>query len=168
MNRYKTFALTAALSLATFAGSVQAQAAVQAKDAWVRQTIATQRTTGAFMTLTAGSDLKLVGASSPAARVVEIHEMAMEGDIMKMRAVPALDLPNGKAVELKPGGYHIMLIELVSPLKAGNTVKVELEVEDKAQKRSKITVDAPVRAMAPMPAAAGHGDHSGHGAHKGH
>ena len=168
MNRYKTLVLSATLALATFAGSAQAQApAVQAKDAWVRQTIATQRTTGAFMTLTASSDLKLVSASSPAARVVEIHEMAMEGDVMKMRAVPALDLPSGKAVELKPGGYHIMLIDVVQPLKAGNTVKVELEVEDQAQKRSKITVDAPVRAMGGMPAA-GHGDHGGHGAHKGH
>ncbi len=159
MNTFKTLALATALSLATLAGSVHAQA-VQAKDAWVRPTIGTQRTTGAFMTLTAGSDLKLVGASSPDARAVEVHEMAMEGDVMKMRAVPVLDLPLGKAVELKPGGYHLMLIDVARPLKVGTSVNVDLEVEDKSQKRSRISVQAIVRAMGA--AAGGHEGHAGH------
>ncbi|MDP4299449.1 copper chaperone PCu(A)C [Leptothrix discophora] len=162
MNHIKTLALAAALSLATLAGTAHAQATVQAKDAWVRPTIGTQRTTGAFMTLTAGSDLKLVGASSPDARVVEVHEMAMEGDVMKMRAVPALDLPSGKPVELKPGGYHLMLIDVARPMKAGTTVTVDLEVEDKDQKRSRINVKASVRPMAGMPAKEDHSKHMGH------
>jgi copper(I)-binding protein len=161
MNHFKTLALAAALSLATFAGAVHAQA-VQTKDAWVRPTIGTQRTTGAFMTLTAGTDLKLVSASSPDARVVEVHEMAMVGDIMKMRAIPALELPAGKPVELKPGGFHLMLIDVVRPLKVGTAVTVDLEVEDAAQKRSRISVQATVRPMGAGSAPVDHSKHMGH------
>ena len=67
------------------------------------------------MKITAPEGAKLVGASSPAAGVTEVHEMKMEGDVMKMRAMPFLDLPAGKTVELKPGGYHIMLLDLKAP-----------------------------------------------------
>ncbi|MGY0194785.1 copper chaperone PCu(A)C [Leptothrix sp. BB-4] len=161
MTSLKSLALTAALGLSLLAGAAQAQTpSVQAKDAWVRPTIGMQRVTGVFMTLTAGSDLKLVGASSPDARVVEVHEMAMEGDVMKMRAVPALDLPAGKAVELKPGGYHLMLIDVARPVKAGTSVTLDLEVEDKAQKRSRVTVQAVARPMGA--AGGGHDGHAGH------
>jgi copper(I)-binding protein len=79
-----------------------------------------QKGTGAFMKLTAKDGAKLVGASSPVAGVTEVHEMKMEGDVMKMRAVPALDLPAGKPVELKPGGYHVMLMDLKAPLAKGS------------------------------------------------
>jgi periplasmic copper chaperone A len=119
-------------------------------DAWIRGTVAEQKATGMFAKVTSASGGKLVAASSPAAGVVEIHEMAMEGNVMKMRAVPGLDLPAGKAVELKPGGYHVMLLELKQPLKTGETVPVTLVVEGKDGKRESVEVKAVVKALAPM------------------
>ena len=114
MNKFfQTTALIAALA----AGSAFAQtAAVKVEGAWARASVPGQKGTGAFMKLTAKDGAKLVGASSPAAGVTEVHEMKMEGDVMKMRAVPALELPAGKPVELKPGGYHVMLLDLKAPL----------------------------------------------------
>jgi copper(I)-binding protein len=106
-----------------------AHAQVEVKSAWARPTVAGQSVTGAFMTLTAKDGARLVGAASPAAGVVEIHEMAMEGTVMRMRAVPVLDLPAGRAVELKPGGYHVMLMDLKQPLKAGEKLRLDLRFE---------------------------------------
>jgi len=97
---------------ALLVASLQASAQVDVSQAWVRATVAQQKATGAFLQLKAKSDSRLVEARSPVAGVVEIHEMAMDGSVMKMRAVPGLDLPAGKSVELKPGGYHIMLMDL--------------------------------------------------------
>lgn len=133
----------AALVLAVSA----AQAQTTVKEPWVRGTVAQQKATGAFMHLTSAQGGKLVSASSPSAGVVEIHEMAMEGSTMKMRAVPALDLPAGKSVELKPGGYHVMLMDLKAPLKEGDSVPITLVVEGKDGKKESIEVKAPVKAL---------------------
>lgn len=73
--------------------------------------------------------------------------MKMDGNIMKMRAVPALDLPAGKAVDLKPGGYHVMLLDLKAPLKAGDTVALTLVIEGQGGQRETLTVKAPVKAL---------------------
>ena len=81
-----------------------AQAQTTVKDAWIRGTVAQQKATGMFGHLTSAGGGKLVSASSPVAGVVEIHEMSMDGSVMKMRAIRGLDLPAGKTVELKPGG----------------------------------------------------------------
>ena len=132
------------LTLASLAASAQ----TVVKDPWVRGTVPQQKATGAFMQLTSSQGGKLVSASSPVAGVVEIHEMAMDGNVMKMRAIPGLELPAGKSVELKPGGYHVMLMELKQPLKAGDTVPVSLVVEGKDGKRETIEVKAPVKALA--------------------
>ena len=118
------------------------------KDAWVRGTVAQQKATGMFANITSTGGGKLVSASSPAAGIVEIHEMAMDGNVMKMRAIPGLDLPAGKAVELKPGGYHVMLMDLKQQVKEGDTVVVTLVVEGKDGKRESIDVKAPVKALA--------------------
>ena len=115
--------------------SLAAQAQVTVKDAWVRATVAQQKATGAFMQLQSAQDAKLISAQSPVAGVVEVHEMAMDGGVMKMRAVPSLALPAGKAVELKPGGYHVMLMDLKGQVKDGDTVPVTLVVEGKDGKR---------------------------------
>lgn len=141
--------IAAAFALVT---ATAAHAELTVKDAWVRATVAQQKATGAFMTLTASSDLRLVKAESAAAGVVEVHEMAMEGDVMRMRAVPALALPAGKAVELKPGGYHVMLMALKKPLQAGDTVPMTLVLEGKDQQRQTVEIQAPVRAMNAAPA----------------
>ncbi|MEZ5645733.1 MAG: copper chaperone PCu(A)C [Burkholderiaceae bacterium] len=124
-----------------------AQTVVKVEDAWVRGTVASQKATGAFMRLTALSDVRLVAAESDVAAVVEVHEMAMENNVMKMRQIPGLDLPAGRTVELKPGGYHVMLIDLKQPLKAGESVPITLVFEDAAKQRFTQQVTAPVNAL---------------------
>ena len=126
--------------------ATQAWAEVTVTEAWVRGTVATQKATGAFMKVKSSEDAKLVGAASPAANIVEVHEMAMKDNVMTMRAVDAIALPAGKTVELKPGGYHVMLIDLVKPLGAGDTVPVTLTVVGKDGKKSTVAVKAEVRA----------------------
>lgn len=138
------FALAAALAAFALAGQTQ----TTVKDPWVRGTVATQKASGAFMHITSAAGGKLVSATSPVAGVVEIHEMAMDGNVMKMRAVPGLDLPAGKPVELKPGGYHVMLMDLKQQLKPGETVPLTLTIEGKDGKRETIEVKAPVKPLA--------------------
>ena len=143
----KSIALS--LILASAAGSIWAQA-VQVKDAWVRTSVQGQKATGAFMTITAKDGVKLVGGSSPAAGVTEIHEMKMDGDVMKMRAVAGgLDLPAGKAVELKPGGYHVMLMDLKAALPKDSTVPLTLVFKDAKGVESKLELKVPVSTTAP-------------------
>lgn len=155
--------IIATLLSLTASAWAQVPANVEVKDAWVRATVAQQKTTGAFMQLTAQADTRVVQVSSPIAGVVEIHEMAMDKDVMKMRAVPALPLPAGKAVELKPGGFHVMLMDLKGPVKAGDVVPVTLVLESKDGLRSTLEVKATARplgnAAAAAPAAAAHGQH---------
>ena len=108
MNR---FAITCATLAVAASFPLSAFAQVTVKDPWVRATVSQQKATGAFMQITSAQDARLVEARSPVAGVVEVHEMTMEKDVMKMRAVKGLDLPGGKSVELKPGGYHVMLMD---------------------------------------------------------
>ena len=153
------FALTCALS-----GGVWAQTAnVKVEGAWARATVQGQKGTGAFMKITAPEGAKLVGASSPAAGVTEVHEMKMEGDIMKMRAIPALDLPAGKTVELKPGGYHVMLMDLKAPLAKGSNVPVTLVFQDAKGAETQLPLQLPVASQAPGAAASGMGQGAAHG-----
>ena len=147
----KTVQFTVLAALAFAAAAVSAQTSV--KDGWVRSTVEPQKATGAFMQITSPQGGKLVGAQSPVAGVTEVHEMAMEGNVMKMRAVSALELPAGKAVELKPGGYHVMLMDLKQALKAGETVPLTLTVEGKDGKRETVELKLPVKAAAAAPAA---------------
>ena len=148
MNPNNRIGLAAVLSLL----SVAAAAQTTVKDAWVRGTVAEQKASGAFMQITSASGGKLLSVSSPVAGVAEVHEMAMEGNTMRMRAIPSLALPAGKAVELKPGGYHVMLMDLKQQLKAGDMVPLSLVIEGKDGKRETLQLQAPVRALgAPEP-----------------
>ena len=135
--------------IATFAAAVAlaatAHAQVTVDKPWVRTTVAQQTTTGAFMTITSVQGGKLVSASSPIAASVEVHEMKMEGDVMKMRPVDALPLPAGKPVDLKSGSYHIMMMGLKAPVKAGDVVPIKLVVEDAKGKREIVDVKAAAR-----------------------
>jgi copper(I)-binding protein len=151
--------LAATLVLAS--GALHAQN-VEVRDAWVRSTVPGQKGTGAFMTLTAKDGTRLVGVSTPVAGVAEVHEMKLEGDVMKMRALPGLDLPAGKAVELKPGGYHLMLMDLKQPLAKGADVPVTLIFKDAKGVESKLDLKLP--AATAMPGAEGKA--APHGAHK--
>ena len=135
-----------ACALFAVAGTAAAQV-VEVKDPWARATAPGQKAGGVFMQLKSAGGGALVAVESPAATVVEIHEMAMEGNVMRMRAIPKLDLPAGQTVELKPGGYHVMLIDLKAPLKKGDMVPVKLKVQGKDGKPAEIEVKAEVRDM---------------------
>lgn len=140
---------TVALAALLLAFAAHAQTTV--KEAWVRGTVASQKSTGVYAQITSSGGGRLVAVSSPLAGVAEIHEMAMDGDVMRMRALPSLELPAGKTVELKPGGYHVMLLELKQELKAGGAVPLTLVVEGADGKRESIEIRAPVKALADSP-----------------
>ena len=129
----------AALSALTLA-SLAVQAQVSVKEPWVRATVAQQKATGAFMQISSTEPVRLVEAKSTAARIVEIHEMRMEGDRMMMKAIDALDIVPGRTLELKPGSYHIMLIEMKSEPKEGDQVPITMSFDDGSTSRIEATV----------------------------
>jgi copper(I)-binding protein len=140
--RFLSFGLIlGGLSLASLAQTVQVD------QAWVRATVKGQMATGAFMKIKAEQGGKLVAVSTPVAGVAEIHEMKMSQNVMKMSAVPALDLPANQWVELRPGGYHLMLMDLKSPLSESGSVTLNLVFEDAKGVRSTQQVQVPVKAM---------------------
>lgn len=131
--------------------------AVEVQGAWARATVQGQKATGAFMKLTAQSATKLVSVSSPVAGVVEVHEMKMDGDVMTMRAVQGgLELPAGKVVELKPGGFHVMLMDLKTPLFKNTTVPLTLVFKDARGLEARTELKVPVFTIGPGGAAADH------------
>lgn len=139
-------------------GAAAAQPLLQVDDAWARASVPGQQSSGAFMRLTAREPLSLVGASSPVAGLVEVHEMKMDGDVMRMRAVPALALPAGKPLELRPGGLHLMLMELKAPLQQGASIPVTLLLRNAQGGQERVEITMPVSARAPGPAG---GDRAG-------
>ncbi len=147
--------------LALSASSISAVSAadLDIKSPWVRGTVAGQKATGAFMELTSASGVAIVGASSPVANITEIHEMKMDGGIMKMRAIPRLDVAAGKPVSLAPGGYHVMLMDLKQQLKKGDVVPLTLQIESKDKRVETIEVKAEVRELTTTPAAAAQHKH---------
>ncbi len=149
-----TSKLLSSITLSLLCSAVWAQT-VDIQGAWARATVPGQKATGAFMKLTAATGAKLVGASSPSAGVVEVHEMKMEGDVMQMRAVQGgLDLPMGRVIELKPGGFHVMLMDLKAPLQKDTTVPLTLVFKDRKGAEFKTEVKLPVLIAAPPQAAA--------------
>ncbi|HEX2546479.1 MAG TPA: copper chaperone PCu(A)C [Ramlibacter sp.] len=142
--------IAASLLLAgSLAAAAQSAAPVAVQGAWARPTVKGQDATGAYMTLTAREPLTLVGADSPAAKVIEIHEMKMVGDVMKMRAAGTLPLAKDKPLQLAPGGYHFMLMDLKAPLAAGSTIPMTLRFRDAAGKDKALPVQVPVSLSAP-------------------
>jgi copper(I)-binding protein len=131
--------LACAVSLPAYSANVSIA------DAWARATMPGQKVSGAYMKIVADADARLVGASSPEVPRVEVHEMKMDGDVMRMREVKAIDLPKGKAVALEPGGYHIMLMNLAKPIAAGDVIPLTLVVES-GGKRQTVEVKAEARA----------------------
>jgi len=119
--------------------------AIQIENAYTRATVPGQQVAGGFMKIeNKGASVdQLVSASSPAAGEVQLHEMAMDGNVMKMRQVKDIAVPAGGAVELKPGGLHLMFMGIKAPLTAGETVPVKL----KFAKAGELEVKMPVNAM---------------------
>jgi len=139
--------------------SAAAFAQVTVQDAWVRGTVPGQTSSGAFMTLQSADGAKVLGVSTPVAGTAEIHEMKMEGNVMRMRAVQSLELPKGQTVQLKPGGYHVMLMDLKRPLADGEAVPMTLRFVDAKGVASEQNVQLPVSAAAPGGEAMGGGEH---------
>jgi copper(I)-binding protein len=166
MKSNKLKFIVTALSLALGSACLHAQS-VDVQNAWVRSTVPGQKGTGAFMSLTAQESIRLVGVDSPVAGVAEVHEMKMEGDVMKMRALPGLDLPAGKRVELRPGGYHLMLMDLKQSLPRDTSVPLVLHFRNAKGVQSRLELSVPVRTLAPAAGAAAdkadpHGAHTYH------
>ena len=151
---YRMLALAAAASLV----SASALAQVSVSDPWVRATVPAQKASGAFMQLRSAKAARLVEVKSPVAGRVEIHEMAMQGQTMRMRAVDGIDLPAGQPVNLASGGYHVMLFDLQRQLKEGEQVPLTLTVQGADGKRESVTVQAAVKPLAYKPA----GDNAHH------
>lgn len=151
--------LSSLLVLLGLSSAAALAADVEIRNPWVRGTVSGQQATGAFMEITSQSGATLVGATSPAAEVTEIHEMKMDGGVMKMRAIPRLELPAGKPVELGPGGYHVMLIKLKQPLKKGDSVPLTLRVEGRDKKVESIELKAEVRDLTATTSPAGEHKH---------
>ncbi|HUQ29465.1 MAG TPA: copper chaperone PCu(A)C [Usitatibacter sp.] len=132
-----------AMALAALAS----QAAVTATEAWVRGTVPAQKTTGAFVTLQSTTEAKLVAVTTPAASSAQIHASEDRHGVMHMHAVDTLRLPAGQRVELKPGGFHIMLFGLKAALGAGESVPLTFTFEDVQGQRSRVEVRAEVRPL---------------------
>ncbi len=109
---------------------------------YARATVAGQKAAGGFMKIeNKGAADQLIAASSPVAGEMQLHTMAMDGNVMKMREVKAIDVPANGSVDLKPGGLHLMFMDMKAPLKAGETVSVRL----KFQKSGEVEVKMQVR-----------------------
>lgn len=160
--KYKS--LMTVVALAVSALNAAAHDAVDVDNAWARATVKGQMATGAFMTLTAANGAKLVAVSSPVAGVAQVHQMKMEAGVMKMNEVKrGLDLPAGQAVALKPGGYHVMLMDLKTQLIVGSSLPLTLVFKDAKGVQSTLDLKVPVANTAPKGAA--HEAPMDHGAH---
>ncbi len=129
---------------------------VTVRDAWIRGTVQGQSASGAFMELSAKTDARLVAASSPVAKVAEVHNMRMENGVMKMFPVAGIDIPAGKSVKLASGGYHVMLMQLQKPLNPGDKVPLQLTFELADKKRETVELSVEVRDLKGQPARAHH------------
>lgn len=112
---------------------------------WARPTVSGQQAGGAFLSLqNRGSSAdRLIGASSPAADAVELHTMSLEGNVMRMRQVDAIDVPPGQSVKLQPGGMHLMFQGLKAPMKLGDRIPVTLRFERAGEVAVEVKVENP-------------------------
>ncbi len=132
----------------SFSAAIYAQSAkvggLEIENAYTRATVPGQPVAGGFLKIeNKGTADQLISASSPVAGEVQLHEMAIEGNVMKMRQLKDIPVPAGGAVELKPGGLHLMFMNIKAPLTAGETVSVKL----KFAKAGEVEVKFPVKAM---------------------
>ena len=117
--------------------------AIKIENAYTRATAPGQQVAGGFMKIENKGNTadQLLSASSPAAGEVQLHEMSMDGNVMKMRQVKDIAVPAGGSVELKPGGYHLMFMNLKGPFAAGQTVPVKLKFAKAGELEVKLPVN---------------------------
>ena len=155
MNRILQGALALMLLLASplaaAAHDVFTTGTLEISGGYSRATLPNAPVGAGYITITnkGTADDTLVSASSPVAGVTQIHEMKMEGQVMRMRAVAAVPIQPGQPLELKPGGYHLMLMDLKAPLKVGTQVPVTLTFRDAKGATSQLQLAVPVLARAP-------------------
>ena len=136
----------AALTAFTALPAAHAQTAPKVEAAWARPTVAGQSGGGAFLRITGGASAdRLLAASAPVAKMAELHTMQMDGNVMRMHAIEGIAVPAGQAVELKPGGMHVMFMGLKQTLKAGSSFPLTLRFE----KAGEVKVDVKVMTRAP-------------------
>jgi copper(I)-binding protein len=136
------------LFLASVALAVSAHAEVTATNAWVRGMVPGQKSTAAYLTLKSSEDAKVVSVATPAAAKAQLHASMIMSGVAHMEGLDALALPAGKAVELKPGAQHVMLMDMPRPLHPGDSVPLVLTIVDAKGKRSTLDVKAIVRGIA--------------------
>lgn len=147
--------LVAAIAMACGAAAwAQSAAPVTVLAPWARASVQGQRTSGAYMTLVAQEPLTLVGASSPVARTAELHEMKLEGDVMRMRQLEALPIKARETLQLKPGGYHLMLVDLKAPLAPNTSIPLTLDFRTASGEARQVSLQVPVSATPPREAGA--------------
>jgi copper(I)-binding protein len=146
--RSKLLAFAAGLMMFSGAAVAQSNGDVKITEAWARATPGGAQTAAAYVTVESATGDRLTGASTPAAQKAEIHEMTMDGNVMRMRPVGGIDLPAGKAVTLKPGGYHIMMTGLAKPLQQGQTFPLTLDFAKAGQRQVTVSVEK-IGAMGP-------------------
>jgi copper(I)-binding protein len=135
--------LAAGFGLWLIAGGAIAQTGdVQVTNAWARATPGGAQTAAAYVTILSPTGDRLTGAATPLAQKADLHSMTMDGNVMQMRDIDAIDLPAGKAVTLKPGGYHIMLTGLAQPLVAGQTFPLTLTFDKAGAREVAVAVHA--------------------------
>lgn len=147
LERSKTFIKQVLLGLSLLGIAAQVSAQTLVEDAWVRATVPGQASSGAFMTLTASTDSKLLEVQSPVAKTVQIHQSSMKDDVMRMQQVTSVALPAGQPVVMDSNGYHVMLMDLVGQVKEGDKVPLTLVVEDAQGVKQSIAVQATARAL---------------------
>jgi hypothetical protein len=153
--RPNLLALGAGLLFAVSANLAAAQSGdVEIKSAWARATPGGAQTAAVYATVVSPAGDKLTAVSTPAAQKAELHTMTMDNGVMKMRQVDGIDLPAGKPVSLKPGGYHIMLMGLTQPLKEGQTIPLTLTFQKAGARQVTATVEK-VGSMGPGNASGG-------------
>ncbi len=119
---------------------------IHVTDAWARTTMPGQKVSGAYMQIQSDVDARLLSVSSPVIPRVEVHEMKMDGEVMRMRELKSVALPKGQIVTLEPGGFHLMLMSLKKPIAVGDIIPLTLVVESGGKKQT-IEVKAEARGM---------------------
>jgi copper(I)-binding protein len=145
----RKLSLAIAASVLLMTGSAVAQTEpVEIKDAWTRATPGRAENGAAYLTIESPQGDRLTGISTTIARMAELHTMKMEGGVMRMSPLAAIDLPAGQPVILKPGAMHIMLVGLKQPLQAGQSIPLTLHFE-KGGTREVVAAVGKVGATAP-------------------
>lgn len=139
--KFKTLVVSGFFALAAIFGTISSAnshdhmvkvGTLTIKEAWTRETPPNAPAGGAYLTITNTGDVadRLVGGSAAFSNIIEIHDMTMENNVMRMFPLEdGLEIPAGETVTLKPGGLHVMMIGITDPFKEGDTVTITLSFE---------------------------------------